>query len=139
MLVELPKGFEEVRVHDALDAAATLAMRADEFVDRCKPWAIAKDPARTIELETTLSAVLEVLRLLAIALWPAMPAKCEELWSVLALPGRPAEARGEAARPVFGPRAKPRALGARSILFPRLDAVAVKAALAPEAPAENRA
>jgi methionyl-tRNA synthetase len=139
MVRELPKGFEAVRVHDALGTAATLAMRADEFVDRSKPWAIAKDPARTIELETTLSAVLEVLRLLAIGLWPAMPAKCEALWAVLALPGSPAETRGEAARPAFGPRATPRALGARSILFPRLDAAAVNAALAPPAPAERGA
>jgi methionyl-tRNA synthetase len=127
--VELPRGFDEVRLHDALDAAATLAMRADEFVDRCKPWAIAKDPARAVELETTLGAVLEVLRLLAIALWPAMPSKCEELWTMLALPGKPGETRGDAARPGFGPRAKPRALGAKGILFPRLEAQAVKAAL----------
>ena len=139
MLVALPKGFEEVRLHDALEAAATLAMRADEFVDRCKPWVIGKDPARAVELETTLGAVLEVLRLLAIALWPAMPAKCDELWAMLALPGKPAETRAEAARPSFGPRAKPRTLGARGILFPRLEVQAVKAALAPPVVAEREA
>ena len=82
--------------------------------------------------------MLEVLRLLAIGLWPAMPARCEALWAMLALPGSPAEARGEAARPAFGPRGTPRALGAKGILFPRLDAAAVKAALAP-APAEHPA
>ena len=139
MAREVPKGFEEVRVHDAVGAAATLAMRADEFVDRCKPWIVGKDPARRAELETTLSAVLEVLRLLAIALWPAMPAKCDELWGMLALPGTPADARLEAARPDFGPRANPRVLGARGILFPRIEAEAVRAALATEAPAERGA
>ena len=128
-----------MHIHDALGAATTLAMRADEFVDRCKPWVIAKDPARKAELETTLGAVLEVLRLLAIALWPAMPAKCEELWTMLALPGTPAEARGEAAKPAFGPRANPRVLGAKGILFPRIEADAVRAALAPEAPATRGA
>jgi len=44
-----------------------------------------------------------------------------------------------AARPAFGPRGTPRALGAKGILFPRLDAAAVKAALAPPAPAEHPA
>ncbi len=139
LVVQLPRGFEEVHLHDALDAATTLAMRADEFVDRCKPWVIAKDPARATELATTLNAVLEVLRLLALALWPAMPAKCEELWTMLALPGKPGETRAEAARPSFGPRSAPRALGAKGILFPRLEAQAVRAALAPPAPAERPA
>jgi methionyl-tRNA synthetase len=136
---EVPKGFDDVRVHDALGAAATLITRADEFVDRCKPWVIGKDPARRAELETTLNAVLEVLRLLAIALWPAMPVKCEELWAMLALPGTPADTRAEAAQPAFGPRANPRALGAKGILFPRIEAEAVRAVLAPEAPAERGA
>ena len=135
---EGPAGFEAVRVHDALEAAARLAMRADEFVDRCKPWALGKDPARALELETTLNAVLEVLRLLAIGLWPAMPVKCEELWSTLGLPGRPSEQRGDAARPAFGPRATPRPLGAPGILFPRIEGDAVRAALAP-APATRSA
>ncbi len=139
LVLELPKGFEEVRLHDALEAATTLAMRADEFVDRCKPWVIGKDPARAIELQTALGAVLEVLRLLGIALWPAMPAKCDELWAMLALPGKASDTRGEAARPSFGPRAIPRVLGAKGILFPRLEVQAVKTALAPPAAVERGA
>ncbi|HEY6867271.1 MAG TPA: methionine--tRNA ligase, partial [Candidatus Eisenbacteria bacterium] len=126
---EGPEGFEAIRVHEGLDAAARLAMRADEFVDRCKPWALGKDPERKLELETTLGAVLEVLRLLAIALWPAMPAKCEELWSALGLPGKASEQRGDATRPSFGPRATPRTLGAPGMLFPRIEGDAVRAAL----------
>ena len=136
---EFPKGFEEVRLHEALNAAATLAMRADEFVDRGKPWAIGKDESRRVELETTLSAVLEVLRLLALALWPVLPAKCEELWKALGQEGTPGAIADGATRPRFGARSAPRALGPSGILFPRLEVAAVRATLTPPAPAAKGA
>jgi hypothetical protein len=68
-----------------------------------------------------------------------MPAKCDELWAMLALPGKASDTRGEAARPSFGPRATPRVLGTKGILFPRLEVQAVKAALAPPAAVERGA
>jgi len=136
---EFPKGFEEVRLHEALHVAATLAMRADEFVDRGKPWAIGKDESRRVELETTLSAVLEVLRLLALALWPVLPAKCEELWKALGQEGTPGAIADGATRPRFGARSAPRALGPSGILFPRLEVAAVRATLTPPAPAAKGA
>ena len=57
---------------------------------------------------------------MAIWAWPTIPAKCEELWAVLGLPGTPGEQRGEAARPAFAAPAA-RALGQPVILFPRID------------------
>src|SRR6185503_8758244 len=72
---EVPKGFQELRVHEALDAAWAPVVRANEFIERVKPWALAKDPARRIELATALNALLETLRLTAIAAWPAIPGK----------------------------------------------------------------
>jgi methionyl-tRNA synthetase len=136
--VEVPRAFEEVRLNDALDAAWEVVERANEFTDRAKPWELGKDPARRAELGTTLSALLETLRLMAIWTWPAIPGKCEELWRVLALSGSPAEARGDEARPRFGPTSE-RALQAPIILFPRIEPPAVEApAAGAAAPAPAR-
>jgi methionyl-tRNA synthetase len=118
--VEVPKANEEIRLDDALASAWQVVERANEFVDRSRPWDLAKDPARRAELGTALNALLETLRLVAIWAWPVIPAKSEELWRLLGLPGTPAEQRGAAAQPAFGAPAE-RALGAPVILFPRVD------------------
>ena len=117
---EAPKAWAEVRINDALDAVWTVVERANEFTDRAKPWESGKDPARREELGTTLSALLETLRLAAIWAWPAIPAKCEALWTMLGLPGSPATAAAGDAQPRYGATV-PRALGAAQILFPRID------------------
>jgi len=49
-----------------------------------------------------------------------VPAKSEELWSLLRLPASPGETRGEEAAPRF--RAAPeRAIAETKILFPRIE------------------
>jgi len=129
---EVPKAYEELRLHEALASAWRAVERANEFVDRARPWDLARDPARRAELGTALNALLETLRLVAIWTWPTIPAKSEQLWAVLGLPGGPGEQRGAAAGPAFGAPAA-RALGAPVILFPRVD---LKAAAAPAAGAK---
>jgi methionyl-tRNA synthetase len=119
---ETPAAFQEIRVHDALAAAWMPVVRANEFIERVKPWALAKDPARRGELATALNALLETLRLVAVWSWPAIPGKSEELWTLLALPGRPGETRGDAARPAYGADTfAGRALGEVKSLFPRIE------------------
>jgi len=109
-------------VHEALAAAWVPVVRANEFIERVKPWALAKDPARRVELATALNALLETLRLVAAWSWPAIPGKSEELWTLLALPGKPGEVRGEAAQPSFGGGAfAGRPLGEVKSLFPRIE------------------
>lgn len=118
----VPAAFEEIRLKDALDAAWTPVVRANEFIERVKPWVVAKDPARRAELGTAMSALLETLRLAAIWAWPVIPSKSEELWAQLALPGKPGEARGEDAAPAYGraPAGEPR-VGEVVILFPKIE------------------
>src|SRR5262245_29657948 len=69
---QVPAHFEELAVHEALAAAWRPVQRANEFIERVKPWSLAKDPARRAELSTALSALLETLRLVAIWSWPAI-------------------------------------------------------------------
>jgi hypothetical protein len=57
-----------------------------------------------------------------------MPAKCEELWNTLALPGRPGETLTDADEPQFrAPVYAGRALGPVQSLFPRIESPAAKA------------
>ncbi len=120
--VEVPKAFEELRLHDALHAAWVPVVRANELVERVKPWALARDESRRGELATAMNALLETLRLVAIWSWPAIPAKATALWAQLQLSGKPGETRGEAAAPAYGkqPAGEPR-LAPVEILFPRIE------------------
>src|SRR5204863_3332627 len=101
---ETPRAYQEIRLHDAVAHAWQPVARANEFIERLKPWAVAKDESRREELGTALAALLETLRLAALWAWPIVPAKSEELWSLLRLPGSPAEARGPDAAPRYAPR-----------------------------------
>jgi len=120
----VPRGFSDLRIHEALAQAWVPVERANEFIERVKPWALAKDDARRTELATALNALIETLRLVAIWSWPAIPTKAEQLWRMLALPGAPAEARGESARPRFAAPVPARVLGERASLFPRIESKA---------------
>jgi methionyl-tRNA synthetase len=125
---EVPKAWNELRVDEALDIAWKPVVRANEFIERVKPWALAKSPERRAELATAMAALLETLRLVAIWAWPAIPGKSEELWSLLALPGRPGDPAGDAGKPAFGATGNPaRALGEVKSLFPRIEQTADKA------------
>jgi methionyl-tRNA synthetase len=118
----VPSHFEDLAVHEALAAAWRPVQRANEFIERVKPWTLAKDPARKNELSTALAALLETLRLVAIWAWPAIPGKSAELWSLLALPGKPGEIRDDEARPAFGAgQFSGRTLGEVKSLFPRIE------------------
>ena len=120
--LEVPKAFDELRVNEALDAAWAPVVRANELVERVKPWVLAKDPARRAELATAMNALLETLRLVAIWTWPAIPAKSEALWAQLQLGGKPGDPRGEAAAPAYGHQPAGEAtLAPVEILFPRIE------------------
>ena len=118
--VDVPKAYQELRLHDAVAQAWQPVTRANEFIERIKPWSVAKDESRGEELGTALAALLETLRLAALWAWPIVPAKSDELWSLLQLPASPAEVRGDDAAPRFG-SSPSRTLGESRILFPRIE------------------
>lgn len=120
----VPRAFHDLRIHEALAEAWQPVERANEFIERVKPWALAKDAARRAELATALNALLETLRLVAIWSWPAIPTKSEALWRTLALPGTPGDMRGDDAQPRYEAPQPARTLGERESLFPRLEAPA---------------
>jgi methionyl-tRNA synthetase len=119
---QVPAAFDAIEIHEALAAAWEPVVRANEFIERVKPWVLAKDETRREELGTALSALLETLRLVALWAWPAIPGKSEELWTMLRLPGTPGDTRGGVAAPRYGeaPLASG-TLGEVKSLFPRIE------------------
>ncbi len=123
-----------LEIHRALEHTWEVSSRANQYVDRAAPWATAKagDTART---ETILATLLEVLRLLGSAIWPAMPQKSDALRAQLGL-GPLAPATGEDLYPTrFAPLPGGEPLAAGTPLFPMYDKDQVAALLAELAPA----
>jgi methionyl-tRNA synthetase len=74
-----------VELSPALGAVWDLVARANHYLVEKEPWAIAKDEARAGELGSVLYASAEVLRILAILIYPIMPRAAGSLWSQLGI------------------------------------------------------
>jgi methionyl-tRNA synthetase len=64
---------EQFEFNQGLQAALTLAVSANELIEKTKPWALAKDPDRAGELDEVLYTLAETLRRLAILISPVLP------------------------------------------------------------------
>ncbi len=122
------QAWENMEVHRAMELAMAMGDDANGFVNDAAPWAAAKAGDMT-RVEAVLAALLEVLRILSILLWPAMPGKADELRQQLGLgPISPCE--GEARWPSrFEPLQGGGELSPGTPLFPMYDKDQVKALL----------
>jgi len=75
----------------ALEEIWERVRRLNRYVEEQAPWQLAKDPARASELDRVLGTLVEGLRVVAVLLWPYLPASCERLLAALG-----ADAGGEA-------------------------------------------
>ncbi|MEO7360150.1 MAG: methionine--tRNA ligase, partial [Gemmatimonadaceae bacterium] len=73
-------------LHEALAAVARQTARANEYVQSCAPWQLARDPAKRAELEQVLSSLVRRVARQALQLQPFMPIKAAELWQSLGAP-----------------------------------------------------
>lgn len=65
--------------HRALREIWTLVDFANRYVERNAPWDLAKDPRKRTRLETVLYQLAETLRVLAVYLFPFMPATAQTM------------------------------------------------------------
>ena len=80
---------DDLRIHDALASAMDLARTANGYVDSREPWAQAKDPDRSEELDETLTTLARVLTVLTALFLPVTPEKMTDLAQMLGLEGVP--------------------------------------------------
>ena len=82
-------------LHEGLRAVWATVARGNEYVDRQKPWSLAKEPERRSELESTLAALARQLARQAVLLAPFIPGRSQELWGQIGGPGSVMEQRFE--------------------------------------------
>jgi methionyl-tRNA synthetase len=121
-VVDYHRRMEGLETHRALEAVSQLLATINGFIQERQPWALAKkgDAARN-ELESTLYAALEGLRITSLLIEPVMPAIAPRLRALLGAHDLPVNL-GDATR--WGQLPAGAALGPTEPLFPRVDAEA---------------
>jgi methionyl-tRNA synthetase len=71
--------WDELSPSTALQATWSLVREANAHIERTKPWALAKDPAKRDELLDMLAVCCETLRWAALTTAPAMPTAAAEI------------------------------------------------------------
>jgi methionyl-tRNA synthetase len=85
---EVPRLFDAWNVTGALEAIWDVVRELNRHVERTKPWELAKDVARTDELDAVLYDLADGLRAVAVALSAFLP---ETAPKILAALGQPAD------------------------------------------------
>jgi methionyl-tRNA synthetase len=74
---------DRAQLTGALDEIWQRVRRLNRYVEERAPWQIAKDESRGEELDGVLRALAEGLRVVAVLLWPYLPASAERLLGAL--------------------------------------------------------
>ena len=78
--------FAQAEISAALDEIWQRVRRLNRYVEETAPWVLARDPARSEELERALASLAEGLRVVTVALAPYLPVAAATLLAAL---GRP--------------------------------------------------
>ncbi|HEY3960262.1 MAG TPA: methionine--tRNA ligase [Solirubrobacteraceae bacterium] len=70
----------------ALEEIWQRVRRLNRYVEEQAPWQLAKDDSRAHDLDRVLATLLEGLRVVAVLLWPYLPASAEQLLGALGAP-----------------------------------------------------
>ena len=120
--------YEQREYATAIREIMGLADRANQYVDRHKPWALAKDPAQADQVRAIATQGVNLFRVLMIYLTPVLPRMSEAAGQFL---GMPIRAWSDAAAPLVGI-----ALNSYQPLATRLDpALVARLVETPAAPA----
>lgn len=109
------KAWEDFTPSVALEATWRLIREANAALEAAEPW--KKDPGP--EVDTVLGDALEVLRLVCVLSYPAMPQACTAAWHRIGLEGSPGDQRLPAAAQ-WGGYPGGLAVEKGSPLFPRM-------------------
>lgn len=77
---------ERLEPHNALASIWRLIGRANKYIDEEAPWALQRQGQQE-RLDTVLYNLVEVLRNVAILVWPFIPRTGQAIWQRLGLPG----------------------------------------------------
>jgi methionyl-tRNA synthetase len=120
--------WDAIAPHRALERAWALSSDANQYVDRAAPWAEAKKGDQT-RVDTILATLLEVLQVLSVLVWPALPKKSDEMRAQLGLPPVSPRAGHDGWPDGAEPRPAGAALAPGAPLFPTIDEAGARALL----------
>lgn len=83
---EIANMYEKREFGRALRLIMHLADGVNAYVDEHKPWVLAKDPEKSVQLHQICTRLLEAFRILTIYLKPVLPALAEKVETFLKLP-----------------------------------------------------
>jgi methionyl-tRNA synthetase len=118
--------FEAREYSSALREIMLLADKANQYVDARKPWALAKDPAKGVEVLDVCTQGINLFRVLMSYLTPVLPNMSEKAAAFL---GAPFDDWNAIAKPLLGT-----AIAAYEPLATRLDPKVVAQLVAPATP-----
>ena len=75
--------------HEALDATWRLIHETNAYLEDNEPW--KADPGTAVD--AVMGDALEVLRIVSVLAWPAMPSTAAEIWRRIGLSGSVADER----------------------------------------------
>ena len=73
---------------EALANIWMLISKANKYIEKYAPWTLSKE-GKTEELKLVILTLVEVLKVIAQAVWPFMPTTGEAIWIQLGLSGKP--------------------------------------------------
>ncbi|MFA5249977.1 MAG: methionine--tRNA ligase [Parachlamydiales bacterium] len=83
LLDQIQKAYSAFSLRKAAALSMELAALGNTYFDFQKPWALAKDPDNLGKLANCLYLSLKCMQLLALALFPIIPASCQKIWAFL--------------------------------------------------------
>ena len=90
--------YEQREYATAIREIMALADRANQYVDRHKPWALAKNPAQSAQVRAIATQGVNLFRVLMIYLSPVLPRMCEAAGQFF---GEPIRAWSDAGKPLL--------------------------------------
>jgi len=78
-----------VAPHEALEATWRLIHETNAYLEENEPWKAEPGPG----VDAVMGDALEVLRIVAVLAWPAMPSTVQTIWERIGLPGSVADQR----------------------------------------------
>ena len=83
---DIAKLYEQRKYGEALKEIMYLTDTANQFVDRNKPWELAKQDGRDVELHEVCTIILNAFRSLTVYLKPVLPKLAEDVEAFLNIP-----------------------------------------------------
>ena len=109
------RAWDAMAPHEALDATWRLVRETNAYLEAREPWKAEPGPG----LDAVMGDALEVLRIVAVLTWPAVPSAAGEIWRRIGLDGSPGDQRLPAAAAWGGyPGGSP--VAREAPLFPRI-------------------